>query len=111
MNPTWSSNSDITGIGVVANFVGTSLIAVLVIIVYYFATYQPTCDPFEEIGNDSLPSQPQHSFRPNPVDVLVLTFIRHHFKMKFSARTQSRHSISRFETSFIKVISAQGPGI
>ncbi|KAJ5953116.1 hypothetical protein N7454_000012 [Penicillium verhagenii] len=54
-NPPWYSDSDITGTGVIINYVATSGIALLIIIVYYFTTYEPTHDPFSKDSPPFLP--------------------------------------------------------
>lgn len=42
-------NNDITGVGVFINYIATAGIAVLTILIYYFAMYQPSRDPFERV--------------------------------------------------------------
>ncbi|KAJ5836006.1 hypothetical protein N7447_002032 [Penicillium robsamsonii] len=63
-----SPNSDITGIGIVINNIVTTCFAVVIISLYYFTSYDPTRDPFQNA--QSLP------FRPNPIDVSPLALFK-----------------------------------
>ncbi|KAJ5696149.1 hypothetical protein N7536_006561 [Penicillium majusculum] len=71
--PPVPDNNDITGQGVIANYVATAGIAVLLIIIYFFVVYDPALDPFRKTDQDSS----NHSFRPNPVDEIILRTVRH----------------------------------
>ncbi|KAJ5929321.1 hypothetical protein N7454_007169 [Penicillium verhagenii] len=69
--PPLPSNNDISGIGVVVNYVGTAGLATLLVIIYYFMVYEPANDPFRVNGQaDELLS------RPNPVDMIILRSLR-----------------------------------
>jgi hypothetical protein len=63
-------NNDVTGIGVVVNYLATTSLALLIILIYYFIAHQPSRNPFDTSDQDSL------SFRPNPIDDIVLRVLR-----------------------------------
>ncbi|KAJ5701052.1 hypothetical protein N7488_008600 [Penicillium malachiteum] len=69
--PPLPSNDDISGIGVIINYVGTAGLATLLVILYYFMVYEPANDPFRINGQaeELLP-------RPNPVDKVILRTLR-----------------------------------
>ncbi|KAJ5496687.1 hypothetical protein N7463_008674 [Penicillium fimorum] len=68
-----SADNDITGPGIIANYVGTAVIAVLLIIIYFLVVYDPALDPFRKTDQDPL----NESFRPNPIDTIILRTVRH----------------------------------
>ncbi|EWZ46186.1 hypothetical protein FOWG_16661 [Fusarium oxysporum f. sp. lycopersici MN25] len=62
---------DVAGIGVMLAFVITAWIVVFMLIVYYLVAYNPELDPFRK-------EDEQTTCRyPNPVDFIVLRFVRH----------------------------------
>jgi hypothetical protein len=94
-------DSDITGIGIVTNYVATASIAVLIIIVYYLGVYQPSHDPFDK-GD-----QIDDTFRPNPVDEVFLQAVRwgpkRFLRCTLESRRMSPNFRIRLEQTFIKV--------
>jgi hypothetical protein len=86
-------NADISGIGVsdirlrksliqpnvvfevALGYTITAAMAVLVIVAYYVFNYPPDADPFVDPG-ERLTGQGHVPFRPNPIDVLILKFVR-----------------------------------
>ncbi|PKY00455.1 hypothetical protein P168DRAFT_275695 [Aspergillus campestris IBT 28561] len=93
-----SIDSDITGNGVVANYVVSAGFAVLLIIVYFLVVYDPLQDPFREEHQHTPPSV----FRPNPVDVAFLRLVRLITKRIF--RWRGRRISARIERIFTKCI-------
>ncbi|KAJ5546756.1 hypothetical protein N7494_004341 [Penicillium frequentans] len=73
--PLWSANdyynNDITGVGVVINYIATAGIAVFITVVYYVFVYQPSQGPFGKTDGNTL------ACIPNPVDELFLGWLRH----------------------------------
>ncbi|KAJ5513115.1 hypothetical protein N7463_002667 [Penicillium fimorum] len=63
-----SPNSDITGIGIVINNIVTTCFAVVIISLYYFTSYDPTRNPFQNAQSAA--------FRPNPIDVSPLALFK-----------------------------------
>ncbi|KAJ5177784.1 uncharacterized protein N7500_000483 [Penicillium coprophilum] len=95
-----SVDNDITGSGVIANYVATAGFAVLLIIIYFLVIYDPALDPFRKTDQDPL----YQSFRPNPVDDLVLRTVRHIPKQLLGARKVRINS--QVEKCFIECIIA-----
>ncbi|KAJ5199886.1 hypothetical protein N7491_009317 [Penicillium cf. griseofulvum] len=71
--PPISADADITGYGVIANYVATAATAVLLIIIYFLVVYEPALDPFRKTDQDHL----NQSFRSNPIDKIILQTVRH----------------------------------
>ncbi|KAJ5630335.1 uncharacterized protein N7484_010435, partial [Penicillium longicatenatum] len=63
-------NNDITGVGVVINYIVGAGIAVVITIIYYFFVYQPSQDPYGRTDENA------PAFNANPVDELFLTWLR-----------------------------------
>ncbi|KAJ5523842.1 hypothetical protein N7494_010492 [Penicillium frequentans] len=63
-------DSDISGAGVVVNYVATAALAVLIIFVYYVTIHDPSIDPFNTTRGGAL------SDRHNPLDDLLLRCLR-----------------------------------
>ncbi|KAL4744627.1 hypothetical protein BDW72DRAFT_208869 [Aspergillus terricola var. indicus] len=62
---------------VVIGYVGAAGITVVLIICHYLVAYEPTLDPFPDentVGYRSVP------FRPNPVDLMILRYIKWPFR-------------------------------
>ncbi|PLN85645.1 hypothetical protein BDW42DRAFT_160284 [Aspergillus taichungensis] len=97
-----SIDSDITGNGVVANYIGTASFAVFLVIMYFLMVYDPMQDPFKETDQDTLRS----SFRPNPVDVVFLRGLRDTSKRVF--RWRHHRFSARMERIFIKCTLSMG---
>ncbi|KAJ5952101.1 uncharacterized protein N7479_010514 [Penicillium vulpinum] len=93
-----SIDTDITGYRVIANYVATAGIAVLLIIIYFFVGYEPALDPFRKTDQDTL----NQSFRPNPIDEIILRTVRYIPKRLMGARKV--HINARVEKAFIKCI-------
>jgi hypothetical protein len=94
-------NNDITGIGVVINYLATASLALLIILIYYFVPYQPSRNPFDTSDPGSLP------FCPNPIDDIVLRVLRR-WPTKLLRRFLGSHRISpgisaRLEKGLVKV--------
>ncbi|KAJ5580261.1 uncharacterized protein N7459_006246 [Penicillium hispanicum] len=100
-SPPLLPDNDITGIGVVINYVATAGIVLLVILVYYLAIYQPAQDPFERHN----PRSSGGRFRPNPVDALVLGWLLRSPTTSSIPRRTSPTRI-RLERIFIKCLIA-----
>ena len=83
----------------IVNYIATAAIAVLVIIVYYIAVYEPALDAFSKLGQMDTPVP----FRPNPVDVVLLRWIRHVPRKMLGNRQVSVRRRARLESTFIKV--------
>ncbi|KAJ5952525.1 uncharacterized protein N7479_010938 [Penicillium vulpinum] len=102
--PPLSPDSDITGIGIVINYVVTASIAVLVILVYYLGIYEPNHDPFDRGG------QVDNSFRPNPVDDFFLYGARwlpkRILRWPLKSRRRSPRFRIRLQQTFIKCLLA-----
>ncbi|KAJ5206245.1 Methylthioribulose-1-phosphate dehydratase [Penicillium cf. griseofulvum] len=67
---TGTSDSDITGIGVIANYIATAGLSILVITIYYCFVYDPSQDPFDNVRGKTILSQ------SNPVDDFILGGLR-----------------------------------
>ncbi|KAE8381222.1 hypothetical protein BDV26DRAFT_101766 [Aspergillus bertholletiae] len=89
-------DNDITGIGVVINYLGTAGIAAMIIPVYYLTAYQQEHDPFQRPNQASLPSC------PNPVDELVLRLRRR----SLGPDQVRRYDSPRLEKALLKFILA-----
>jgi hypothetical protein len=94
-------DNDITGVGVVTNYIATAGIAVLIILIYYFTVYQPSQDPFERVDQSGFP------FRPNPVDEIFLRGLRrgptYVLRRILRSRQISPRAGARLEKIFVKV--------
>jgi hypothetical protein len=95
-------DSDITGVGIVTNYIATASIAVLIITIYYLGIFQPGHDPFDRGDQDD-------SFRPNPVDEIFLRPVRwapkHILRRTLKSRRMSPYASIRLQQTFIKVSS------
>lgn len=69
----------------------------LLIIIYFFVVYDPALDPFRKTDQDSS----NHSFRPNPVDEIILRTVRHIPKLLMGDR--KFHISAQIEKGFIEV--------
>ncbi|OQE32559.1 hypothetical protein PENFLA_c001G09056 [Penicillium flavigenum] len=102
--PALSPDGDITGIGIVTNYIGTASIALLVIIIYYLGVFQPSHDPFEK------DDQIDDPFRPNPVDEVFLRAVRwaprRILKRTFKSRRMSPYASIRLQQTFINCLLA-----
>lgn len=80
------TNVDISGIGVIVNFVATAGLSVLISIVYYVCAHNPKNDPFKDRDG----SNPERAvpFQPNSLDQLVLAFF-HSFVPKRVRRSNA----------------------
>lgn len=87
-------NADVSGIGVggriskwpwlidfqvVLGYTINAGIVVVIILVNYLLAFQPDADPFLEAKPGA---QPRPDFKPNPIDVLVIRFVREKCGMK-----------------------------
>ncbi|KAJ5178691.1 hypothetical protein N7492_001901 [Penicillium capsulatum] len=66
----YEPDSDISGVGVVINYVVTAGLAVFIIFLYYVTVYDPSTDPFDAV-QEGAPSE-----RPNPLDDFLLKWLR-----------------------------------
>jgi hypothetical protein len=96
-------DSDITGVGIVTNYIATASIAVLIITIYYLGIFQPGHDPFDRGDQDD-------SFRPNPVDEIFLRPVRwapkHILRRTLKSRRMSPYASIRLQQTFIKCLLA-----
>ncbi|KAJ6012353.1 hypothetical protein N7522_002708 [Penicillium canescens] len=95
----WSPDNDITGPGVITNYIASAGIAIFTILVYYFSVYEPDRDPF---GKEKTHPE-DRPFRANAIDQMVTR----------KTRDWSRGSISerfkiKLENYFVKYIVALG---
>jgi len=66
---------------VLAGFLGTAYLAVVVVVGFYLLAFDPEKDPFE-LGGDAIFNR-DSLWRPNQVDKLLLKFVRHRiFKVR-----------------------------
>ncbi|KAL3434218.1 hypothetical protein BDV09DRAFT_204893 [Aspergillus tetrazonus] len=93
--PNIEFDSDITGPGVVIGYVGAAGITVVLIIFHFLVAYEPGLDPFRDENNAGYRSVP---FRPNPVDLMILRFIKWPFKRFKGFRGSNPSSWSYFNT-------------
>lgn len=120
-----SPYADISGIGVVAAFVGTAFIALFLVICNYLIAYKPKANPFSTAPDDRLEGSCAHCgqgvaslpastagtrskkddadwWHPNPIDTMFLDWIRDVTprRMPFLARFSSR----RIGDAFVECI-------
>ncbi|OQD87340.1 hypothetical protein PENSOL_c080G08371 [Penicillium solitum] len=77
--PQLSPDNDITGPGVITNYVGSAGLAVFLILVYFFMVYDPARDPFD---NHEMSQRP---YQANPIDEMVTRKVRSCFKWSLVA--------------------------
>ncbi|KAL4993399.1 hypothetical protein BDV10DRAFT_179215 [Aspergillus recurvatus] len=65
---TIEADSDITGDGVLVDYIATAGIAIILTTAHYFFAYESTLDPFRD--EHGVPCSRAVPFRPNPVDCL-----------------------------------------
>ncbi|KAJ5382364.1 hypothetical protein N7517_000275 [Penicillium concentricum] len=94
-----SDDPDITGYGVVTNYVATAGIAVSLILMYFFVIYDPALDPFRNADEDP----PNPLFRPNPVDTIFLRTLR---KIPKRFLGDLKIPYNKLERSFLRCILA-----
>lgn len=75
--PEIEPNGDISGPGVLVGFLGPAYFVVLVILVYYFVSFDPTRNPFQ-FHPDQSERRAGDAWRLNPVDAGLLRFLRSH---------------------------------
>lgn len=83
----------------IVNYLVTAGIAVLVIVIYYFAVYEPALDAFTKLEH----SRTAVPFRPNPVDVVLLQWVRYLPRKVAGACRIGVRNPARLENTFIKV--------
>ncbi|KAJ6121421.1 hypothetical protein N7512_003886 [Penicillium capsulatum] len=91
--PRISPDNDITGVGVLANYIGTAGVAILVILVYFLVVYEPARDPFNKVDA---------YFHPNPVDDTLLTWLVTGLSVMISGFVQFRSGISTYH--FVMIV-------
>ncbi|OAA75190.1 hypothetical protein LEL_07178 [Akanthomyces lecanii RCEF 1005] len=69
--PKYEPDNDITGVGVVINYIVTSALGILIMIVYYVTSFDPSNDPFGYTIRGGAPP-----YRSNAWDMLLLYWIR-----------------------------------
>lgn len=82
------------------NYLATAGITVLIILVYYLVIHQPAHDPF---GDDDQSPSSSRRFRPNPVDEILLGWLRRPLNHVLESYRMSPRVRSRLEKTFIKV--------
>ncbi|KAJ5183820.1 hypothetical protein N7492_001436 [Penicillium capsulatum] len=106
--PPLRSDNDINGIGVglpasvIINYLATAGIAVLVILIYYFAVYEPALDAFSKLEHGVTPTP----FRPNPVDVVLLQWVRYLPRKILGTFKLGIRNPARLDSTFIKCFLA-----
>ena len=83
---------------VVVGYTATAGIAVLIITGYYFLGHRPELDPFR---NDKANTQTPVLFKPNPVDKLILGYVR---KPADAKETEPSERRARLENALLKVL-------
>ncbi|KAJ6049734.1 Methylthioribulose-1-phosphate dehydratase [Penicillium canescens] len=95
-----SPDSDITGIGVIINYIATAGLSILIIPIYYVTVYDPSHDPFDKAGEKTILA------RSNPVDNFILGGLRSgtRYLLKHLRSNQMRpHASVRIANILIKV--------
>ncbi|KAL4860315.1 hypothetical protein BDV12DRAFT_181777 [Aspergillus spectabilis] len=95
-------DSDITGPGVIIGYTATAGIAVALISVHYFIAFQPVLDPFRHGDNSPSPQAPP--FSPNPVDMMILRFLRRPFRTTLTVKKNSQSRWVRLDARLTKCI-------
>ncbi|RTE80544.1 hypothetical protein BHE90_004945 [Fusarium euwallaceae] len=104
------SNDDIEGPGVLVGFLGTTWLMVAMIIVHYLAFFDPKLDPFRNVGSGSREpaNEPDATFKPNPIDIMLVGFIRRRcrqLRSRWSRKDgQSTTGLSRLQQSMTRCI-------
>ncbi|RSL41343.1 hypothetical protein CEP53_012810 [Fusarium sp. AF-6] len=104
------SNDDIEGPGVLVGFLGTTWLMVAMIIVHYLAFFDPELDPFRNVGSGSREpvNEPNATFKPNPIDIMLLGFIRRRcrqLRSRWSSKDRrSTAGLSRLQQSMTRCI-------
>ncbi|KAJ6052295.1 Methylthioribulose-1-phosphate dehydratase [Penicillium canescens] len=96
-----SPDSDITGIGVIINYIATAGLSILIIPIYYVTVYDPSHDPFDKAGEKTILA------RSNPVDNFILGGLRSgtRYLLKHLRSNQMRpHASVRIANILIKCI-------
>jgi hypothetical protein len=95
-------DSDITGIGIVTNYIATASIAVLIITIYYLGI-------FKQVRTLSTGVAKTIHFIPSPVDEIFLRAVRwapkHILRRTLKSRRMSPYASIRLQQTFIKVSS------
>lgn len=92
---------------------GTGYYVVFLLIAYYVTAFDPRRNPFEPDGAE--PTTTMSSWKPNPIDIMVLDFIR----MKCASRRMSKHCrrfgeclvIVRDTSGSLPLTTFQAPGV
>lgn len=66
------TNADISGVGVIVNFVATAGLSVVISLIYYVFAHDPNNDPFT--NRDDCNAERAVPFRPNTLDKIMLAF-------------------------------------
>jgi hypothetical protein len=61
---------------VLVGFLGTAWLMVVILIAYYLIFFEPELDPFSDAARRGCTEGPETSFRPNPIDSMLLGFLR-----------------------------------
>ncbi|KAJ5922900.1 hypothetical protein N7516_010603 [Penicillium verrucosum] len=97
--PPLSPDNDITGPGVITNYIASAGITVLIILLYFFLVFDPVRDPFEK--DEKAPDDPP--FRPNAIDLLITRKVR-----GWGQRRMSKCLKNRLEKSLVNCVVAMG---
>lgn len=86
---------------VLISFIGTGVLVVLVLLLNYMIAHDPEAYPFQTRDDAEQRAGPPHWWKPNPIDVMFLSWIR-----KIARKSPISWHISqtmRIETAFNRV--------
>lgn len=79
---------------------------IAMILVHYLVFFDPELDPFGNAACRGQSEEPEMSFRPNPIDTMLLGFVRRCGRSRSGKRGHSS-DLSRLQRSMIRVSSSE----
>lgn len=103
----FEANGDIAGPGVIIGFVGNAYFALLLLILYYFVTFDPFTHPFGSYDpRDEEAVRQADWWKPSPVDTWLLDLVRRNTRRVVAALRLDvilLHDAKKLEPRFISV--------
>ncbi|KAF6827571.1 hypothetical protein CPLU01_09040 [Colletotrichum plurivorum] len=94
---------DISGNGVLIGFIGTAYLVLLLVIANILVAYDPVKDPFDFKRRQGVEIDEKNWWRPNPIDLRLLRYIRRFKLFSFSEETSARLQIAFDEGHYLFV--------
>ncbi|KAF6795860.1 hypothetical protein CSOJ01_13357 [Colletotrichum sojae] len=89
---------DISGNGALIGFMGTAYLVLLLVLANFLVAYNPVRDPFHFRRPQGVVIDEKQWWRPNPIDLKLVRFIRRFRLLSFTEETSARLQVAFDET-------------